>query len=417
MLRPGLLSAAGALLVYGAFWSVRLARADADAAQTDLAIVNRACRTVPQSAAYWLRSAAVTDVEQPESPEIDRSLERAITLNPLSAEARIARAVRLESRGEIAGAEREYLNAAQVSHMYKPAWALANFYARQQRPEEFWMWARKCLEVVEPRRLEPFSYNPGPIFDLAWRILQNASEIRRRLIPQRHFILVDYLEYLGERGLTDEGAEIAVELPSFGDPGDNYYLLNFCDRLINEGKGAPAVAIWNAMAEHALVRGERLDARGGLSLSNADLRRPFERLGFDWRLPVAEGVLQNHFPETGMVRLEFSGDQPEGVLTFFQSVPVVGGAKYRLNFRYRTQDMQHANGLIWQIWDYAGQKATVAECRITPQADLAKAEARFTAPAGASVVRLGLVYQRAPGSTHVLGTITFSDFSLSGVDQ
>ena len=89
----------------------------------------------------------------------------------------------------MAEAERDYLTAERIDHMYKPAWALANFYVRQGNREKFWVYARKCLEVVEPRRSEPDSYNPAPVFDLAWRVSQNAAEIQEKLLPPRHFIL------------------------------------------------------------------------------------------------------------------------------------------------------------------------------------------------------------------------------------
>ena len=46
-------------------------------------------------------------------------------------------------------------------------------------------------------------------------------------------------------------------------------------------------------------------------------------MGFDWRLPPAEGILQSHFADLGEVRFEFSGDQPENVVLLYQSVPVM----------------------------------------------------------------------------------------------
>jgi hypothetical protein len=301
--------------------------------------------------------------------------------------------------------------------MYKPAWALANFYLRQQATVKFWFYARKCLEVVEPRRLEPFSYNPAPVFDLAWRVTQNAQEIRRKLIPPRHFILVDYLEYLGEHNQPDAGADVAMDLAAFADPNDNYYLLNFCDRLINLPRAGRAVGIWNAMVARGTVLGERLDPEHGHSLTNGALKRPFERVGFDWRLPPADGVLQNHFPDSGELRFVFSGDQPEGVLPLYQPVPVVAGRAYRLTFRYRTAGMQHCDGLSWQVWDYSGQRLIPVACKFSPHQEWSAGEAGFVIPKDVSIARLGLVYQRATGSTRIAGTIAFTGFALQLADE
>jgi hypothetical protein len=168
------------------------------------------------------------------------------------------------------------------------------------------------------------------------------------------------------------------------------------------------------MADKATVRAGRLDPAHGLLLTRGDLRRPFERSGFDWQLPAAEGVLQNHFPDRGELRLNFSGDQPEGVLALYQSVPVLGGGSYWLTFRYRTQEMPHTDGLSWQVWDYAGQRTIPASCELRPRGDWGDGEARFTVPAGVSVVRLGLVSERASGSTRVRGTISLRNLALTG---
>ena len=232
--RPTVYWAISVVLIFCVFWSVRLARADYDSAQSDLPSVRRACQLAPGSADYWLRASAVREIDQPDDPAVDAGVAHALELNPRYTEAWMSRALRDEIHGHIAEAERDYLNAAQTDRMYKPAWALANFYIRQENAEKFWFYARKCLEVVEPRRLEPVSYNPAPVFDLAWRITQDAQEIRRKLIPPRHFILVDYLDYLGAHALVDPGADVAMDLAGYADPDDNYCLLNFCERLINQ---------------------------------------------------------------------------------------------------------------------------------------------------------------------------------------
>ena len=228
----------------------------------------------------------------------------------------------------------------------------------------------------------------------------------------RHFILVDYLDYLGAHALVDPGADVAMDLAGYADPDDNYCLLNFCERLINLAKVKRAVNLWNAMADRGMLRSERLDPEHGKSLSNADLKRPFERVGFDWRLPQAEGVLQNHFTDTGEVRFEFSGDQPEGVLVLYQNIPVVAGGAYRLWFRYRTPGIDHAEGLAWQVWDLLGQRTIPVTGEFTAEQEWTRGEARFATPKGASILRLGLVYRRAPGSTRIRGTAAFRGFAL-----
>ena len=234
--------ASSVVLILAIFWSVRLARADYDAAQSDLPSVTQACRLAPGSAAYWLRASTLRQIDQPDDPAADAAVTRALQLNPRYTEAWMQRALQDEVHGYIAEAESDYLTAARTDHMYKPAWALANFYIRRENIEKFWLYARQCLEVVEPRRLEPASYNPAPVFDLAWRVTQDAAEIRRKLIPPRHFIMVDYLDYLRVHNLMDPGADVAMDLAAYADRGDNFFLLNFCEQLINVPKGRRAVS-------------------------------------------------------------------------------------------------------------------------------------------------------------------------------
>lgn len=292
-----------------------------------------------------------------------------------------------------------------------PPWALANFYLRQDQTDKFWIYARKCLEVVEPRRLEPASYDPAPVFDLAWRVTRNAPEIRQRLIPPRHFILVDYLEYLGEHNLVDAGVDVAADVAADGDPDDNKFLLNFCDQLIILGQGKQAMDVWNAMIAHGTVHAERLNPASS-PLTNGALKRPFELLGFDWQMPSVEGVLQDHFTDTGEVTFQFSGNQPEGVLPLYQSIPVVPGAAYRLTFRYRAVNINHAEGLSWQLWDYAGKRPIPVTCNLAPGQDWSPGDAQFTVPKGVSIACLSLAYHRASGSTRIRGTVAFIDIAL-----
>jgi len=145
--RPAVCCTISVFLIFGTFWSVRLAQADYDSVQPDPAAVARACQLAPGAANYWLRAAAL-------DPTVDAGLEKALALNPRYTDASLARAVRYETQGRIAEAEREYLAAAKVDHMYKPLWALANFYVRQGQDEKFWIYAIS------------YSFKPRAIYDL-----------------------------------------------------------------------------------------------------------------------------------------------------------------------------------------------------------------------------------------------------------
>lgn len=412
-LRPAIFCAVAILLIFGIVWSVRLARADSAFGQPNLADAERACRIAPEASAYWVRAAGLRELNRPDDPAVDAGISHALAVNPRSAEAWLVRAVRSETRGHIADAEHDYLEAARVDHMYKPAWALANFYVRQEQMDKFWFYARKCLEVVEPRRLEPVSYNPAPVFDLAWHVTSNPQEIRTRLIPPRQFVLVDYLEYLTGKDLLDPGADIAKDLLPYRDPADKEDLLNICHRLIYGGNGSRAVEIWNGLIDNRTLPYTKLDPQHGRSLTNGDFKLPFERVGFDWLLLPSDGIMESHFPADGEVRLQFNGEQPEGVMPLRQSVPVIPGTSYHLTFQYRTAEMEHAAGLAWQAWEIPGEAPIPVDSTLTPHEEWTSGQAGFTVPKGVSMIMLGLGYHRVGGTTRIQGTTAFRALDLA----
>jgi hypothetical protein len=51
-------------------------------------------------------------------------------------------------------------------------------------------------------------------------------------------------------------------------------------------------------------------------------------------------------------------------------------------------------------------------CKLSPSADWAAGEARFTIPTGVSIARLGLESRRANGSTRIHGTVALRSLAL-----
>lgn len=323
-------------------------------------------------------------IEDPNDPRIGEALDRAVAANPRDTTARLERA-RFESESDL-------VEAARTDHLYTPAWVLANFYFHRRRLDAFWQYARKCVEIIDPA-----SYDLTPLFDLAWQASGGSGdEIRRRMIPPRHFVQVDYLKYLTENQRLDAAMPVARDLLSCHDAADNPAFAVLVQRMLEAGRVEDAVAIWNGIPGH-----ERLDAAGGHSLTNGSLKRAFEPFGFDWRLTQANGVISSHYPRDGEVRFELSGDQREECILFFQPAPVIAGAKYRLTFRYRTSGMKYCDGLVWQLTS-----------TLEPHEDWTAGSATFTVPENARQATLELSYHRKPGTTRIAGVVAFREFGL-----
>ena len=364
--------------------SVRFALADNAFAQPDLASAERASRLEPESSRYWYRLAALRAAENPRDRVIAEALDRAIAANPRDTNARMERA-QFESEGEL-------LEAVRTDHLYTPAWVLANFYFQRQKLDSFWQYARKCVDIADPG-----SYDLTALFDLAWQASgESSDEIRRRLIPPRHFVQADYLKYLTENRRLDAAIPVARDLLACDDPADRSALTALVQRMIEAGRVDDALAIWNA-----LPQSEHLDPARGQSLTNGSLKRGFAPLGFDWRLTQVNGVASSHYPEDGEVRIEFGGDQREECILLFQPVPVVAGARYRLTFRYRTSGMKSCDGLMWQLTS-----------TLEPHEDWTGGAASFTVAPNARLATLELSYHRKPGTTRISGVVAFREFGL-----
>ena len=151
----GLLALLG--LAAAAWFSVLLARADAEFRKGTPEGVARAVELAPRNTAYLSQHALQIEYEGGDSRPL---LEEIARLNPDSSAPRIRLGLDAEVRGDLAGAERWLLEAARVDRQYEPRWTLANFYFRQRKLDRFWKWIRSALEVSYGDRTAAF--------DLAW---------------------------------------------------------------------------------------------------------------------------------------------------------------------------------------------------------------------------------------------------------
>ena len=78
--------------------------------------------------------------------------DRAVSLNPRSAAAWIARGLEAETAGDRKKAEASLKRAAEIDRTYLPRWTLANFYLRAGDLPSFWIWARRAMPSRAPTR-------------------------------------------------------------------------------------------------------------------------------------------------------------------------------------------------------------------------------------------------------------------------
>lgn len=378
------------LLAAAAFWSIRLAWADYLFRTNLPANIRRAAELVPFHPLYQARSG---------------KLRRAVELNPFLSSAWLELAHQAEAAGNLVEAERCLRQAASVDQQFEPRWALANFYFRSGRSDDFWRWIRLAAERSHGDR--------SGLYRLCWRMTDKSSEILERAIPPSGDLLADYLQHLVSEGRLDAAVEASSKLLLHASREQEGALMGLCERLIAVRRGPEAARIWNGMVDRGWLPYHRLDSARAVWLTNADLQISPLGKGFDWRLLWRAGVASDWIPTMHQIRIELTGKQMEETDLVQQFVPALPAGRYSFHFRYRTQGLPVRSGLRWRIRTGSG-KATESE-------DLASEDSRpgdleFSLPRPEDIIEITLFYRRAAGTSRAEGSIWLeSGFRLARV--
>ena len=387
--------------------SVRLSMADALARRPGLPSVTRAVELAPGSARYLLRQAALLEREPVAGGEtaVGHVLERATSVEPLLAEPWMQLALFEEMHGQSGQAERALRHAAEIDHTFKPAWTLANFYARHAAGDPFWTSARHCLQLSEP-----MAYAPEPVFDLCWRVSDDPAEILRRAVPPSPWVRASYVAYLAEskRAVPALDAWRTLDRATQAAPAGPSPAL--CDLLLASGEVKRAVEVWNGYAGTRF--GQLLDPQQGRSLTGGNLDREPTGRGFDWTLPRSNGIHNRYLADEKEVRIDFDGDQPENAELLTQNIPVVPGARYRLRFQYQTTGIAPGSDIAWAPVDAATNVVGKSTCGSLASAEPVAGECEFQAGPAQDLVRLALRYSRTLGTLRARGTLRISQVRL-----
>jgi len=392
-----------AALAAGCYTTARLAWADYLFRSDTLESITRAAQLAPADAEYHLRLATLLDANGRGGAAIESELRRAVDANSRLAAAWIELGLRAEATEQAQQAEAALVRAARADHMYSTLWTLANFYFRHNESEKFWPVARRALRIGDVA-----AYDPAPLFRLCWKVSTDPATILERAIPDVGPVEARYLEFLVRENLSPAAEPVTERLVAFGGEQDLHPVFVYCDRLIAAGEADRAIHAWNALCWRGLQGYRPLDPDAAPSLTNGDFSAPPVQHGFDWRTPSVAGVTAERF---GLrMWINFNGHEPETCDVLEQYLAVAPSRRYRLRFRYQTDDIAAGSGLRWRIFTPAtGEIASDA-------ADLAsevetQGSVWFTAPAGV-LARLVLSYRRTPGTTRIEGRIAIQSVSL-----
>jgi hypothetical protein len=378
----------GLLALAGSWWEARAGWAQYLAAKNSRAALTRALEWTPGDARLWRQLGAATLEQDPAAAK--PALANAIAFDRYDAESRAALGLLKEADGRTDEAERDLAEAAATSHRVKPKLALASFYFRSGRIDEFWRTAAEAARVQ--------SADLTPAFALASRLDDPPERVASRL-GLRADRLAAYVSFLLNQPLEDRVGILALQLPS--EERYRNLLGRASERLVASGQTAEAVAVWNRF-------GARLDASQGRSLTDSGFTFS-PRGGFGWRIDGGRGIDLRAAPPAGL-RIDFSGHQAAAAALVEQYVPVLPGRRYTLVTRYRTDGLASPTGLRWVVLglhDSAGAGSRALE----PAPD-GSSEFEFVTGLNTDLLRLVLNYQREAGAARLDGRLTLLSVEL-----
>lgn len=352
----------------------------------------------PGDATKW-RSLAIA-LLQADPTSAHAALAKAVELHPFETDARLGLAVEGERRGDLAQAERYYLEAAKRSRRFKPQSALAGFYFRTGRLPEFWDLAAKAASI-------PLA-DITPLFHLAHETGVAPERVRKLLRLESPHAQSAYLKFALENKLVDQAAATAVGIPIRDE--DKLLLLNACDYLIQTDRIAAAVALWNRLSKAGLSGFDGLDPEHGRSLTNGRFALVPVR-GFNWKFTDLPGIVARS-TSASSTAIEFSGEQPQEGLVLYQLAPILPGRTYHLRLRYETADLSGPTGLTLTAQPVLNGKAEAIAVTAISASEDGTATAEFKAPENCDLFRLGLYYKRAPGTVRINGVLTLLSADL-----
>lgn len=323
-------------------------------------------------------------------------------LNPTDWQAWIRSGTRAEAAGDFPRAEHDYLQAAAVNRQFQPAWTLANYFFRRDRRPEFELWAGRALRMSYGDR--------RPLFDLCWRADPSPSLVFRNG-GERPDLLRLYLAYLTAEGRLVAAGDAARQLLAHASPNDLPELTAYCGRVLESGTPIGALEVWNELCRRRLLPHAPLDPEHGQSLTNGDFAAPPSSLGFDWRIVPWTGVTVVPIADPPVLRIAFSGEEPESCELLTQLVPVKPGRSYRLAYEFRTPGTAPATGLRWRVYGVPdNRELSEAPPQLTGE-DWTRQEIRF-AVSQYRLARLVLEYRKAPDAARLEGSLWLRQIRL-----
>jgi hypothetical protein len=226
-------------------------------------------------------------------------------------------------------------------------------------------------------------------------------------------VLRQYLSFLLNEGRLDAAEPVANKVLAHADKDALGALLNYCDYLLEAGRGEQALGVWNGLSERKLIPYAALAPGGREVPVNGDFRLPGLGAGFDWRVSSPDGIELVRAGNPPALLLTFSGKQPENAEILRQYVLLLPRRQYVLSVRYRVAGIATESGLMCYL--LAAQDRDLLNGKgLLPGGIEGETERDipFQTPDKTTLARLVFGYQRMLGTMRIEGSLTLRKFLL-----
>lgn len=346
--------------------------------------------------------------EPEELAEALRRFERATALSPHDYRLWMELGRARGQAGDAAGGERALRHAVALApHYSMPRWYLGNLLLRAGRDREAFAELRRAAEIDPKLHTQVFTtawgYFRGDVRAVGDAVGDSASARARLvqfLVSQKR--LDEALALWGTLGAEEkkeQGESGRALVAALGAAGRHHKSLAVF-REIQPGPGGQ------------VEPGQVLN--GGFEADvNATGANPF-----DWvvrPVPQAQMGMDAQAPHGGRrsLRVEFSGPSNFEFGQFSQLLLVEPGARYRLSYFVRTEELRSAATLYVEVVEPSGRVVTAGPAVPAGTADWRQESVEFAAPAGVEGLLLRVVRQGCNDpSCPVFGKVWYDDFSL-----
>ena len=356
----------------------------------------------------WLVASTEKDVFTPE--KIEESLKgftETVRLAPYDYRWWIELGRAFEQSDKPFEAEKAYRRAVELAPQYTyPHWQIGNFYLRQDRSEEAFAALKKAAEDNTVYRQQ--------VFSIAWDFYgQDAARVEE-IAGEISTVKTDLAKFYALKGRAEDSLRIWNTL-SDEEKENNEAVAKLIAQVLYEKQR------YRSAVEFVSQLGIEPKAKFGTVQNGGfeDEMGKADYIYFDWKVTPTEKMdvkrdsTQKHGGNRSL-RVTFNGFAEPQLYNIYQTIALEGGAKYRLSFWLKTENLKSAGTPLLEIVNTADSKLITASKPFpTGTTEWQQINLDFTMPDGAEAVYIRTARSYCGDSCPIVGMFWYDDFEIS----